>query len=902
MTLKHYQEKVLDWLRRYYERCRVLQEAGDGFPVATAFTSITAEIYGSGLPYSKVDQLPGIPYVCLRIPTGGGKTVVGCEAIAVAQTELLRADRSLVLWLVPSDPIRRQTLDRLKDRKDPYRVALDTKLGAVEVLDIEEALTMTRATLDGATVVVVATMQAFRRKDTSQLKVYENNGALMSHFENLPSELLAVLERNLEGNFDYSLANVFRLRRPFVIVDEAHNARQPLAFETLRRLNPSGILELTATPNTKRETVTYEGEKVENPPSNVLCSVSAYALKAEEMIKLPIYLRYREPWDALLGDAIGLLNELKEEAEKERAEAGAGANYLRPIMLLQAQPEYQDKASITVGQLEQALLEQWRIPPEQVAVHTGERRDLDKPENANMLSPDCKLRFIITVQALKEGWDCPFAYVLFSVAELSSGRAVEQILGRIMRMPYARRQRREPLNGSYAFVASTRFDAAARALKDGLVEAGFEKQEAADLVVEPTLALAATTRPIPPSEPVTVTLPSAPAGALPLSVVDAVTWEPAAKTLCIERPLTEKQETALVAAFGDEKTKNVVAEAIRRRAGRPAAVVARPLSPSQRGMVFEVPVLALKQGDFLRRFEADDLDDHVAWSLSESDAELSGFQIPTEQRGIKIDITDAERLQQDFIPVNDAQQQLLAASAAWPVGKLVDWLDRSFAHPDLTEAETGIWLTRAAGKLVDERKFTPERLTAHRHRLARAVAEKLRILRREARRVAQEELLFTDASGAVFVSAAATHRFHPSKYPYTFRYTGLELPRHYYEVIGDLKNSGEEYECARVIAQLSEVEFWVRNLDTEPESSFWIQTSSDKFYPDFVCRLRNGKTLAIEYKGLDRATNDDTKEKERLGELWQARSHGECLFVMVKSPSELGRVQAMARLACPPLS
>ena len=435
MTLKHYQEKVLDWLRRYYERCRVLQEAGDGFPVATAFTSITAEIYGSGLPYSKVDQLPGIPYVCLRIPTGGGKTVVGCEAIAVAQTELLRADRSLVLWLVPSDPIRRQTLDRLKDRKDPYRVALDTKLGAVEVLDIEEALTMTRATLDGATVVVVATMQAFRRKDTSQLKVYENNGALMSHFENLPSELLAVLEPNSEGNFDYSLANVFRLRRPFVIVDEAHNARQPLAFETLRRLNPSGILELTATPNTKRETVTCEGEKVENPPSNVLFSVSAYKLKAEEMIKLPIYLRYREPWDALLGDAIGLLDELKEEAEKERAEAGEGANYLRPIMLLQAQPEYQDKASITVGQLEQALLEQWRIPPEQVAVHTGERRDLDKPENANVLSPDCKLRFIITVQALKEGWDCPFAYVLFSVAELSSGRAVEQILGRIMRMP-----------------------------------------------------------------------------------------------------------------------------------------------------------------------------------------------------------------------------------------------------------------------------------------------------------------------------------------------------------------------------------------------------------------------------------------------------------------------------------
>jgi type III restriction enzyme len=239
----------------------------------------------------------------------------------VAQKELLRADRALILWLVPSDAIRRQTLDRMKDRKDPYRVALETKLGAVEVLDIEEALNVTRATLDGATVIVVATMQAFRRKDISQLKVYESSGALMSHFENLPAELISILEKKPEGNFDYSLANVFRLRRPFVIVDEAHNARQPLAFETLKRLNPSGILELTATPNTKRETVTYEGEKVENPPSNVLFSVSAYALKAEEMIKLPIYLRYREPWDELLGDAIGLLKELQDDADKKIARA-----------------------------------------------------------------------------------------------------------------------------------------------------------------------------------------------------------------------------------------------------------------------------------------------------------------------------------------------------------------------------------------------------------------------------------------------------------------------------------------------------------------------------------------------------------------------------------------------------
>jgi type III restriction enzyme len=887
MKTKHYQDKALDWLRRYYERCRTLQEAGDRFPSATAFTSVTAEIYGSGLPYSKVEQLPGIPYVCLRIPTGGGKTLVGCEAVAVAQKELLRADHALILWLVPSDAIRRQTLDRMKNRKDDYRIALETKLGSVEVLDIEEALNMTRATLDGATVIIVATMQAFRRKDTSQLKVYESSGQLMSHFENLPTELLSVLEKKPGGNFDYSLANVFRLRRPFVIVDEAHNARQPLAFETLKRLNPSGILELTATPNTKRETVTYEGEKVENPPSNVLFSVSAYALKAEEMIKLPIYLRYREPWDALLGDAIRLLKELQDDADKEQAEGG---KYIRPIMLLQAQPEYKDKASITVEQVKKALL-QYDIPEEQIAIATGDVRELEKPENADVLSKACKLRFIITVQALKEGWDCPFAYVLFSVAELSSGRAVEQILGRILRMPHTVRKKRESLNSSYAFVASTKFDAAAKALKDGLVEAGFEKQEAGDLVIEPTLEFGGEAKkPAVPSEPVTVTLPASPAKALPLSVIDVVSWDAKAKTLRIDQPLSEEQESALVDSFSNKEAKALVAEACQKRAGKIPLPPARPKSPAQRGEIFEVPILAVKQGNFFRAFEEDDVDAQMAWSLSEADAQLPGFTIPTEQRGIKIDITDNEKLQQDFIPLNDAQQQLLSVSAAWPVGRLADWLDRSFVHDDLTAAETGIYLTRLIGKLIDDRKISAEALTAHRHRLAKAVAEKVKELRREARRKVFDEMLFAEASAPVYVTAAATHRFDPARYPYTFRYEGLELPKHYYEVIGDLKTDGEEYDCARTIAHLPGIEFWVRNLEGEPDSSFWIQTSSDKFYPDFVCKLKNGKFLVVEYKAADWGNKRDNDEKERLGQLWEARSSGQCLFLMVKGPGELSRI------------
>ncbi|HEV7681077.1 MAG TPA: DEAD/DEAH box helicase family protein [Pyrinomonadaceae bacterium] len=886
MNLKNYQAKALYWLRRYYDRCRALQEVGDSFPVSTAFTSITAEAYErAGLPYSPVEQVPGIPYVCLRLPTGGGKTLVGCEAIPIVQTELLRLEHSLILWLVPSDAIRKQTLDRLKDRRDPYRIALETSLDSVEVLDIDEALTIQRSVLDGATVIIVATMQAFRRKDVSALLVNRNNGALMSHFENLPSELIEVLDRRPEGDFDYSLVNVFRLRRPFIIIDEAHNARQPLSFETLKRLNPSGILELTATPNTKSEIVTYEGEQVENPPSNVLYSVTAYALKAEQMIKLPIYLRFREPWDALLGDAIALLNKLKDEAEKEEAET---REYIRPIMLLQAQPHFQNRTSITVETVKSTLVNQFHIPEEQIAIATGDIRDLDKPENQNVLSPSCKLRFIITVQALKEGWDCPFAYVLFSVAELSSGRAVEQILGRILRMPQARRKVREELNNSYAFVASTRFDAAARALKEGLVHAGFEKQEVDDLIIEQSLPFAdakVTGVRVELQEPIDVTLPISLKDPLPLSVIDAVTWDQKTQVLRIEKTLSEEQTTALAASLVDETNREAFVEAL----GMRPQSYRKEKSPSELGEIFEVPVLALKQGNLLQQFEADDLNEHIEWSLSDADADLSGFMIPDEKRGIKIDITDAEKLKQDFITAGDAQLKLLQISTEWPLGELVNWLDRSFVHLDLTQAETGVYLTRLIGRLIENRAFTGETLTAHRHRLSKAIEAKIRLLRREARRHALEELLFRDDT-TVFVEAAASHLFSPYKYPITSPYEGLPLPRHYYPVIGNLQSRGEEYDCARTIASTKGIKFWLRNISREPEASFWIQTSTDKFYPDFVCKLMNGKNLIVEYKAASYGDKADTDEKERLGQLWAARSKGTCLFLIIKGPSELSKI------------
>lgn len=894
MEPKQYQKHSLHWLRRYYQTCRQLQDMRNSFPASTAFTAVTAEIHeGQGLPYAPVKQVPGIPYVCLRIPTGGGKTLVACEAVSLGVKDLLQKDHALILWLVPSDTIRTQTLTRLKDSTDPYRQALDTTLGHVAVLDIEEATRMKRSLLDSHTVIVVATMQAFRRKDMSGLNVYKNNGELMSHFENLPPELLEAVEREPEGHFQQSLVNVFRLRRPFVIIDEAHNARQPLSFETLRRLNPSAVLELTATPNLKPQMVKDEGETIENPPSNVLFSVSAYQLKAEEMIKLPIYLRYREPWDALLGDAIGLLNHLAGEARAEEADTG---EHIRPIMLLQAQPEYKDKASITVDTVE-AKLKEFGITANQIVVHTGDRRGLDDLK-VGVMTKESEVRFIITVQALKEGWDCPWAYVLFSVAEMSSSKAVEQILGRVLRMPKAKRKQREDLNNAYAFVASSKFDEAAKALKDGLIASGFEGQDADDLVVERPLLPGVPPTPVTEIAPVTTTLTDLPKTPLPLDVIDVVKWNPKTGELTVEKPLSPTQEAAVIQWAPTETAKQAVRAAVNKRAGKSAEAIMAKKIPAEQGVPFSVPVLALKQGDFLRQFEEDDLIERNHWTLAKCDADLPGFLLPAEKRGIVIDIEkkdekSRETIHQRFLADTDRQQSLLETSAAWPVQKLIVAIARSFAHPGLTDAEIDIWLQRVVAGL-EQRGVTLEQMTAHRHRLFKAVAARVASLEKEHQKKVYETLLFGDGSGTVHVSLASVFTFDPHKYPVRERYQGLELPRHYYKEIGAMND--EEIDCARIIAHDEQVECWVRNLEKEPKTSFWIQTSTDKFYPDFVAKLKGGQVLAVEYKGRHLADNPDTKEKERLGKLWEERSNGQCLFEMVKGPNDLSKIQdAMKR-------
>ena len=220
-----------------------------------------------------------MPYVCLRVPTGGGKTLLACHAIGLAMDELLHAERAVVLWLVPSNTILDQTAAALRDPRHPYRWALESACGTVEVVIIEEALRLSRATVDGQTVVIVSTLQVFRVEDPTGRKVYDQNGVFLEHFTHVPADRLADLKQGADGNPKPSLVNMLRLRRPIVIVDEAHNARTDLSFSALGDVLPSCIIEFTATPARAKH------------PSNVLHYVSGAELSTPQaqMIKLPLW-------------------------------------------------------------------------------------------------------------------------------------------------------------------------------------------------------------------------------------------------------------------------------------------------------------------------------------------------------------------------------------------------------------------------------------------------------------------------------------------------------------------------------------------------------------------------------------------------------------------------------------
>ena len=430
-------------------------------------------------PYrNKKDKLNNpIPNICLKVPTGGGKTLIAVSSVEKINFDYFKKNTGLILWIVPTTAIYGQTLKNFKDRSHFYRKVLE-RAGAGKVKIIEKTDAFSLQDLQEYLCVMLLMLPSANRETKESLRMFKDSGKFISFFpqpENYQAneEILSQISnldiyknnKSLGGvkgvSVKHSLGNAIRIARPIVVLDEGHKAYSDLARKTLSDLNPKFILELSATPNMKEHL------------SNVLVSVSGVKLKEEEMIKLPINVTNskRGDWKKTLCQAYEKLKELQADCETYQQKS---KKYIRPIMLIQVErtgKDQKDKKFIHSEDAKNYLINQLGVSEEAVKIKVSEKDEL---KDESLLSDTSQVQFIITKQALQEGWDCPFAYVLAILSKAKSRLALTQLIGRVLRQPYAQRTTMESLNESYIFCYNKAVEEIVSDIRKGLQKEGMD--------------------------------------------------------------------------------------------------------------------------------------------------------------------------------------------------------------------------------------------------------------------------------------------------------------------------------------------------------------------------------------------------------------------------------------------
>jgi type III restriction enzyme len=446
-------------------------DAAGKLPASRAAIPYSPRMDGCGRP---------VPNTVLKVPTGGGKTWLAVSAVSRIMGRYLDRNTGFVLWIVPNEAIYTQTLKHLRDRQHPYRQALErTAAGRVRIMEKSDRLDA--RDVETNLCVMLLMLQAANRETQDSLKMFQDRGDVHGFFppEGEQQAHKAALDRtpNLSayvGLFPMvkdSLGNALRIIRPVVVLDEGHRAVSDLAFKTLYGFNPCFVLELTATP----QDVQPRGGSSPRLGryANLLVEVTGRELDREGMIKMPLNLDPRQgtDWKATLNAALSKLNSLDAEASRLHADSG---RYIRPIMLIQVERTGADQRES--GHIHADDVKDWLLTAgldaAEVAIKTAQQNDLSSPENQDLLAPTNRVRAIVTKQALQEGWDCPFAYVLCSLAASSNLKAMTQLVGRILRQPGALKTGIEALDECHVITHHADTADVVGAIKDGLEQDG----------------------------------------------------------------------------------------------------------------------------------------------------------------------------------------------------------------------------------------------------------------------------------------------------------------------------------------------------------------------------------------------------------------------------------------------
>lgn len=410
-----------------------------------------------------------VPDIYLKVPTGGGKTLLACHAIDNIQKTYLKRQTGLVLWVVPSTQIYRQTIKALKDRNHSYRQTLDISSGGKTLIK-EKTEMFNRLDVAEHLVILLLMLPSANRQNKEALKVFRDQGGFTEFFpkeddvegnkklkELIPNLDCFTAEMEVFGTqIKTSLGNTLRVLRPLVVIDEGHRAYSETARDTIRNFNPSFILELSATPP---------------PNSNELVKITGRELHEEEMIKLDIHLTNKASldWQDTLLASFEKRADLEAKAKEYQQNTG---EYIRPVCLIQVErtgKDQRNKKYIHAEDAKEYLIKRCNVPETHIAIKSSEKDDI---EGIDLFAQNCEIRYIITKQALQEGWDCSFAYVLTVLTNPSSATGITQLVGRILRQPFARKTKVQDLDECYVFTFRQSAKTLVSEIKSGLEDEG----------------------------------------------------------------------------------------------------------------------------------------------------------------------------------------------------------------------------------------------------------------------------------------------------------------------------------------------------------------------------------------------------------------------------------------------
>ena len=871
MELKPYQQKVIKDLESYL---LYLQEHPSP---AKAFNEYWKDKVGDyelnldgsskGMrPYK--DNIPGASHIAIKVPTAGGKTFIACNALHSINKYFNQGNPKAVVWLVPWSNLLQQTVKNLSNASHPYREKLNTLFnGRVEVYEKDQLIQ--GANFNPSSVTEQLNIFVFnfsslrinsRKKDDR--KVYQQNGDLESFRETIVDQNLVLPDTD-----ETALINVIRSLNPVVIVDESHNAESKLSVEMLNNLNPSFVLDLTATPK-------------EN--SNIISFVNALALKKEHMVKLPVVVYNHHKKEEVISSALHLQRQLELLAKDEEKITG---KYIRPIVLFQAQSNIKGKNNTTFDKIKEKL-KKLNIPEEQIKIKVSGRDEL---KDLDLMANDCPVRYIITINALKEGWDCPNAYILASLADRSSAVEVEQILGRVLRQPYVTKHQNALLNLSFVLTASSKFNDTLDNIVKGLQDSGFSKKDYyAEELPEEELTNNEILQNDLFNEDTNIEKPASDDD----FNIDEVDFNPEEETPNPNSIITQITEKAKNEEIEFEKKVNE--EDLDDTAVYFSEVMKREPKKYFIDTQYKEIYAKVKLPQFFLKVSEDEIHNNILFeeltnydTLLNRNSLLEGFKLSSQNTEI-----DFESTSTDIYSVDFSESKKTAT-----VNKITNRAKNILMETILTkpkETQLNQVSDLIVGKLGDMYPISQQELKKY---VARIFDD---LNSDQIRDIINNDYIYSYKIKEKIKNL--TQNFAKDKFKVlldaneVFVKNNFDLPDHIVPLnpstpiaksLYDREESMNNFEQDMIleISSLDNILFWHRNL--ERGKGFFLNGYNDKkHYPDFIVYTQKGNLILLETKG-DHLDNQDSRDKNILGKTWAEKAGDNFKYFMVFQTKEV---------------